>query len=67
MTYTLSKNVHKLAFLLLFILPYIPVAVIWHWLSPVGFVQTLVMLFVCIFLYALCLIAELTLFVIFWS
>jgi len=61
-----SKNVRKLAFLVWFIIPFIPVSLIWSWMSPVGFVQTLVMFLVCIFLYALFLVAELILFLTFW-
>lgn len=67
MTYALSKNVQKLVFLLWFIIPCIPVALIWSWMSPVGFWESIVMFLICICLYVVFLVAELILYVIFWG
>ena len=55
----LSRNAQKLLFLVWFLIPFIPVALLWNWLNPVDFWQSLVMLIVCCFLYAVCLGAEL--------
>jgi hypothetical protein len=60
-----STNVQKLAFLLWFIIPFIPIALLWDWLSPVGFAQSVIVLLVCVFFYALFLFAEYILFNIF--
>lgn len=55
----LSMNTQKLLFLVYILIPFIPIALIWNWLSPVGFVQCLLMLLVCCFLYAVFLAAVL--------
>jgi len=54
----LSRTTCSLLFLLWLIIPFIPIALLWNWLSPVGFWQSLVMSIVCCFLYAVCLVAE---------
>jgi len=59
--YKLSKNTRKLAFLVWIIIPYIPIALFWSWMSPIGFYQTIIMLLICVFLYVVLLIAELML------
>ena len=55
----LSRNTGKLLFLLWVITPFIPIALLWNWLSPVGFVQSLLMFIVCCFLYVVFLVAVL--------
>lgn len=52
----LSRNTDKLLFLLWFIIPFIPIALLWNWLNPVGFVQLIVMLLMCCFLYVVFLV-----------
>lgn len=54
----LSKNVQSLLFLAWFLIPFIPVVLLWGWLNPVGFWQSLVMFFVCAVLYGVCLVVE---------
>lgn len=55
----LSDIGQKLLFLVWFLIPFIPIALLWNWLNPVGFWQCLVILIVCCFLYAVCLVVEL--------
>jgi len=52
----LSRNTQKLLFLVWFLIPFIPLALFWDWLSPVGFFQTLITLVVCCFLYVVLLV-----------
>lgn len=52
----LSYTGQKLLFLVWILIPFIPIALLWNWLNPVGFWQALVMLIVCCFLYAVLLI-----------
>ena len=53
----LSRTTCSLLFLLWLIIPFIPIALIWNWLSPVGFMQSLLMFIVCCFLYVVFLVA----------
>lgn len=52
----LSRNTQKLLFLVWVLIPFIPIALLWNWLNPVGFWQALVMLIVCCFVYAVLLV-----------
>jgi len=54
----LSYTGQKLLFLVWLLIPFIPIALLWNWLNPVDFWQSLVMLIVCCFLYAVCLGVE---------
>lgn len=60
--YKFGRTVGKLGFLVWFLIPFIPIALLWNWLSPIGFIQSVIMLLVCIFLYMLFLVAEFMLF-----
>ena len=53
-----SRNVLKLLVLVWFLIPFIPVALLWEFLNPVGFWQSLVMLFICAIFYIAFLVAE---------
>lgn len=66
MKYELSKNAYRLAFLVWFIIPFIPVALLWSWMSPVGFWESIAMFLFCIFFYVILLVAEIILAIIFW-
>lgn len=57
----------KLLFALVFILPIIPVCLIWSWLGPIGFVQMLVMLIASFILYFVFLIIEFFIIVFLWG
>jgi len=53
----LSRHTAKLLFLVWFIIPFAPIALLWNWLNPVGFCQLLIMLLMCCFLYVGFLVA----------
>ncbi len=57
--YKLGKHEQKLFFLAWILIPYIPLALLWTWLSPVGFWQSLVMFILCIVFYVVLLLVEL--------
>lgn len=54
-----SRSTAKLWFLLWFIIPFVPIAVLWKLLSPVDFWQSLTMFIMCCFLYIVVLVIEL--------
>lgn len=54
----LSRNTQGLLFLAWFLIPFIPIALLWKFLNPVDFWQSLVMFIVCVICYVACLIIE---------
>lgn len=54
----LSRNTQKLLFLVWFLIPFIPIALLWNWLNPVDFWQSLAMLIICCLFYIVLLVAE---------
>lgn len=55
----LSRNVQKLLFLVWFLIPFIPLALLLKWLNPVGFWQSITMFGVCGIIYVALLLVEL--------
>lgn len=56
-----NSNAQKLLFLAWFLIPFIPIALLWGLLNPVDFWQSVIMLFVCIVCYVGCLFVEIVL------
>ena len=58
MSHRSTKLVRKLFFLVLIIIPYLPVAVIFKWMHPVGFIECAIAILISIVLYILFAILE---------